>query len=544
MNTCPMIRRLLPLGVVVLTFACGEHDAFLMEGGDDPLGALDAKLQTEAGPGFGTILEKGPLAQGATVTGALAKTEQHHYTLQRTGDAPLRLTLKSNGPGLDPYLYVRSPSGRVYENDDANGTLDAALEILAPEAGLYDVWATSYRLGGTGAYALAASGPLLEGVSVAGSVESCVTTATCRCEVTVRLRSDWGNSSAKYLRVVNASSGTVISASPLAASEGATIRRVGEGGSSDPTEALHGRCFAGDVLVTSVLDASGQLLERATLVVAGTDVTAPSSRWKLAASGTSTTVVRVTGVTEPGATVRVSSSNGALAFGMATLVDKEVGSFALDIEAPNGTTLSMSVTDASGQSSGNASIQISRNAGVVWNPANAEPSVTPTAGTGGCWVKAVATPGELVVLENASTGETVPSALAEVASYASRVSAWRPGCLPGDVVRLRASNRTGTGQWLASGRAPSDAVNRDTRPPLAPGGVSVTRESATVVVVRAGAEPFGSLVVKHLASGLDTTGAAQPVGVASVRLSSLAGDKLEVWVVDAAGNRSVSVKAE
>ena len=66
----------------------------------------------------------------------------------------MRIRLRSSA--FDPYLIVRTPSGRQIDNDDENATTrDSLVELPSAETGAYQITVTSYQAGETGAYALA-----------------------------------------------------------------------------------------------------------------------------------------------------------------------------------------------------------------------------------------------------------------------------------------------------------------------------------------------------------------------------------------------------
>ena len=55
---------------------------------------------------------------------------------------------------FDPYLLVRGPQGLSQENDDADGTTNAHLQLRNSVAGVYTVRATTYAEVAVGAYEL------------------------------------------------------------------------------------------------------------------------------------------------------------------------------------------------------------------------------------------------------------------------------------------------------------------------------------------------------------------------------------------------------
>src|SRR5690606_8927494 len=79
-----------------------------------------------------------------------------HHTLSVRAGEQLRLALSSSD--FDPQLFVRSPSGRTFHNDDVSpGDTNSALDLVADAAGEWTVTVTSYRPGQVGAYRLQTS---------------------------------------------------------------------------------------------------------------------------------------------------------------------------------------------------------------------------------------------------------------------------------------------------------------------------------------------------------------------------------------------------
>ena len=64
------------------------------------------------------------------------------------------LAIEMESSALDSYVMVVGPNGELWENDDAEGTLNSRLEVPVPSAGTYRLVATTYRAGMTGAYDL------------------------------------------------------------------------------------------------------------------------------------------------------------------------------------------------------------------------------------------------------------------------------------------------------------------------------------------------------------------------------------------------------
>lgn len=94
---------------------------------------------------------RGTLAAGDTQLSSGEFADQHELTFTPGESIQLRLT----STAFDPYMIVRTPSGRQQDNDDlTSSTRDAGIDIPVAEAGTYTVTVTSYRAGETGAYTL------------------------------------------------------------------------------------------------------------------------------------------------------------------------------------------------------------------------------------------------------------------------------------------------------------------------------------------------------------------------------------------------------
>jgi hypothetical protein len=80
------------------------------------------------------------------------------HTLRFTPGMPVSVRLESSE--FDPYLIVRSPSGRQEDNDDLRpGVLNSGIDIPSAEPGEYQIVVTSYRPGESGSYTLRIRSP-------------------------------------------------------------------------------------------------------------------------------------------------------------------------------------------------------------------------------------------------------------------------------------------------------------------------------------------------------------------------------------------------
>lgn len=75
-----------------------------------------------------------------------------------TGRQGQRVVIRMTSGALDPYLIISGPNGFQRDNDDgAQGSKDAVLDVTLPADGAYRVRATTYQSGERGAYTIAAS---------------------------------------------------------------------------------------------------------------------------------------------------------------------------------------------------------------------------------------------------------------------------------------------------------------------------------------------------------------------------------------------------
>jgi hypothetical protein len=62
------------------------------------------------------------------------------------------VTIRMQSTTFDTYLIVRSPSGAELISDDYEGTMISQVDLIAPEAGRWVAWASSYSSGTVGDY--------------------------------------------------------------------------------------------------------------------------------------------------------------------------------------------------------------------------------------------------------------------------------------------------------------------------------------------------------------------------------------------------------
>ncbi len=102
-----------------------------------------------------------PIQAGARVRGSLGPGDAtlssgeftDAYTIQ--GRAGQRLVIRLSSTAFDAYLLMRGPSDFSQDNDDAaQGSNDAQLDVRLPVDGTYRIVATSYRSGASGDYTI------------------------------------------------------------------------------------------------------------------------------------------------------------------------------------------------------------------------------------------------------------------------------------------------------------------------------------------------------------------------------------------------------
>lgn len=147
--------------VIVTSYRAGETGPYELVVGR-AAGAVAASPTTPEAPTAGASVPGSASAEiGETIRGRLAaggstlQTGEIFVPYQRTFPAGQPVRIRLSGTGFDPYLIVRTPSGRQLDNDDVDSsTRDAGIDIPAAEAGTYRILATSYRPGETGAFEL------------------------------------------------------------------------------------------------------------------------------------------------------------------------------------------------------------------------------------------------------------------------------------------------------------------------------------------------------------------------------------------------------
>lgn len=96
---------------------------------------------------------------GALTSLAEMENGRHRETYRVLGEAGTVAQIDLTSADFDPLLRLRGPTGQAWENDDFEGKTDhSRLSLTLPETGVYEVVATSYQAGSTGAYELQLEG--------------------------------------------------------------------------------------------------------------------------------------------------------------------------------------------------------------------------------------------------------------------------------------------------------------------------------------------------------------------------------------------------
>ncbi len=95
---------------------------------------------------------RGELAQGDRIDRD-RKSFADDYEVELTAGDLVTITMVApEGSDLDTYLKVLGPAGQTYYNDDAADGRGSRLELVVPQTGTWEITATSYDEGETGAY--------------------------------------------------------------------------------------------------------------------------------------------------------------------------------------------------------------------------------------------------------------------------------------------------------------------------------------------------------------------------------------------------------
>lgn len=142
--------------VIATTYRAGEVGAYEIKLRPSHAAATTTPTTTAAAE-----TENGTLAAGDSVIPSRGFGDVYRYTWA----AGTQVTLNLTSSEFDTYVIVRSPSGRVIENDDIEpGNTNSTLAYQVSESGPHEVVVTSYAAEMTGAYELSVSGGAGESV--------------------------------------------------------------------------------------------------------------------------------------------------------------------------------------------------------------------------------------------------------------------------------------------------------------------------------------------------------------------------------------------
>ncbi|CAA2101397.1 Ig-like domain-containing protein [Variovorax paradoxus] len=260
----------------------------------------------------------------------------------------------------------------------------------------------------------------------------------------------------------------------------------------------------GTVLHVSATDAAGNTSAEATVTV---DSVAPAAPVVQLTDGSP-----ITGTAEPGSVVKVTDGNGT-PIGSATAAPDGSYSIVPATVPPNGTVLHVTATDASGNTSAEATVTVD-------SVAPGTPTVNPTDGSP---ITGTAEPGSLVTVTDAG-GTVIGSATAGPGGAYTIVPAVTPA--NGTVLHVRASDATGNTSPDATTTVDSVAPGAPTVNPTDGSPITGTAEPGAVVAVTDG----GGTVIGSATAGVDgrysiTPSAPPPNGTV-----------LHATATDAAGN--------
>lgn len=139
---------------VLMLVPLGQYDAFL-ETLTLMLDSLVLAGETADEPAQPTAPQADLLTYGTTVETFLTVGQDEYRFEGATGERVI-ITMRSlQLLRLDPLLRLRDPGGStIAEDDDSLGLLDARLEVVLPEDGIYTIVATSFTGLGRGGYTL------------------------------------------------------------------------------------------------------------------------------------------------------------------------------------------------------------------------------------------------------------------------------------------------------------------------------------------------------------------------------------------------------
>lgn len=152
--------------VVVTSYQPGQGGSYTLKMAFDQASQQSSEQQRDV-----ALLQTGRAATGTLADGDLTlPTGEFQDVYALDVEAGQMITVELASTEFDPYVAVVLLDGSVVQNDDWQSRSDLArVEVQAPETGRYRVFATSYRVGATGAYSLTADVSSAYGVVAAAA---------------------------------------------------------------------------------------------------------------------------------------------------------------------------------------------------------------------------------------------------------------------------------------------------------------------------------------------------------------------------------------
>ncbi|MEM7789648.1 MAG: PPC domain-containing protein [Bacteroidota bacterium] len=98
-----------------------------------------------------------PDFEGVLDDSDLTRDGKPYDTFSFTVEADDQVIVTMTADDFDTYLYVESPSGEEWSNDDFGNTRTSQIEFIASESGDYTITATAFSASGRGAYEIRAT---------------------------------------------------------------------------------------------------------------------------------------------------------------------------------------------------------------------------------------------------------------------------------------------------------------------------------------------------------------------------------------------------
>jgi len=145
--------------MVITADQTGDYELWVM-----PLDPATSGAYTVTGRELGPSPEPRPIAPGEMIEGSLQDGDGVAYEgmtydgYRFEGQAGQRIRVDMNSTAFDTFLLVgvHGPGGltAIAENDDSGAGTDSSVMLTLPSDARYEIWASSYAVGETGAYSL------------------------------------------------------------------------------------------------------------------------------------------------------------------------------------------------------------------------------------------------------------------------------------------------------------------------------------------------------------------------------------------------------